>query len=188
MTLISWIFALIRTQLLIFILLHLSIKGRALLLSVYRQVRLMVSASDVITTSNLRTITLESLQTNVFPFVFIYLSQRETAGPEAGPRACSSNRSGTSLFPERLTRSRSICLSFEVFNAIQSKCFEAVYKTNDNLVLSAPTGSGKLQVLEMAVCRLMENFKTDQYKIVYQAPTKSLCSERHRDWQAKLLH
>ncbi len=74
---------------------------------------------------------------------------------------------------------------FEVFNAIQSKCFEAVYKTNDNLVLSAPTGSGKTAVLEMAVCRLMENFKTDQYKIVYQAPTKSLCSERHRDWQAK---
>ena len=72
-----------------------------------------------------------------------------------------------------------------MFNAIQSKCFEAVYKTNDNLVLSAPTGSGKTAVLEMAVCRLMENFKTDQYKIVYQAPTKSLCSERHRDWQAK---
>lgn len=31
----------------------------------------------------------------------------------------------------------------------------------------------------------MSGYKTDQYKIVYMAPTKSLCSERYRDWQAK---
>jgi len=37
----------------------------------------------------------------------------------------------------------------------------------------------------MAICRLVAGFKTDQYKIVYMAPTKSLCSERQRDWQAK---
>ena len=74
---------------------------------------------------------------------------------------------------------------FRLFNAVQSKCFEAVYKTNDNLVLSAPTGSGKTAVLEMAVCRLVASFNTDQYKVVYMAPTKSLCSERCRDWQAK---
>ena len=37
----------------------------------------------------------------------------------------------------------------------------------------------------MAICHLISGFKNDQYKVVYMAPTKSLCSERQRDWQAK---
>lgn len=31
----------------------------------------------------------------------------------------------------------------------------------------------------------MSSLKSNQYKIVYMAPTKSLCSERQRDWQVK---
>lgn len=72
-----------------------------------------------------------------------------------------------------------------LFNAIQSKCFATAYKSNDNLVVSAPTGGGKTAILEMAICRLVSGYQMDQYKIVYMAPTKSLCSERQRDWQAK---
>ncbi|KAK5280822.1 ATP-dependent DNA helicase MER3, partial [Cryomyces antarcticus] len=37
----------------------------------------------------------------------------------------------------------------------------------------------------MAICRLFTRFRSGSYKVVYQAPTKSLCSERQRDWQAK---
>ena len=74
---------------------------------------------------------------------------------------------------------------FQLFNAVQSKCYQSIFLTNDNLVVTAPTGSGKTVVLEMAICKLLLSFKTDQYKIVYMAPTKSLCSERQRDWQAK---
>ena len=51
--------------------------------------------------------------------------------------------------------------------------------------MSAPTGGGKTAILELAICRLISGFKSDQYKIVYMAPTKSLCSERQRDWQSK---
>ena len=85
--------------------------------------------------------------------------------------------------PDRL---RSV-FRYSLFNAIQSKCFPTAYKTDDNLVVSAPTGGGKTAILEMAVCRLIHGFKIDQYKIVYMAPTKSLCSERQRDWQAKFV-
>ncbi|KAE8417687.1 Sec63 Brl domain-containing protein [Aspergillus pseudocaelatus] len=75
--------------------------------------------------------------------------------------------------------------SFPAFNAIQSKCFQPVYKRDDNIVLAAPTGSGKTVVMELAICRLLNNLKDERFKVIYQAPTKSLCSERFRDWSRK---
>ena len=83
--------------------------------------------------------------------------------------------------PDRL---RSV-FRYPLFNAIQSKCFPIAYKTNNNIVVSAPTGGGKTAILEIAICRLVSGFTTDQLKIVYMAPTKSLCSERQRDWQPR---
>jgi ATP-dependent DNA helicase HFM1/MER3 len=74
---------------------------------------------------------------------------------------------------------------FPLFNAIQSKSFHAVYNSNDNIVLSAPTGSGKTVIMELAICRLLNNLKDERFKVVYQAPTKSLCAERFRDWHSK---
>jgi ATP-dependent DNA helicase HFM1/MER3 len=40
-------------------------------------------------------------------------------------------------------------------------------------------------ILELAVCRAVATNATGQYKVVYQAPTKALCSERQRDWEVK---
>lgn len=77
---------------------------------------------------------------------------------------------------------------YALFNAVQSKCFSAVYKTNENVVVSAPTGSGKTAILELAVCKLVESFDVGRVKIIYLAPTKSLCSERVRDWDKKFRH
>ncbi|RDL39659.1 uncharacterized protein BP5553_03999 [Venustampulla echinocandica] len=77
---------------------------------------------------------------------------------------------------------------YELFNAVQSKCFAHIYKTNDNVVVAAPTGSGKTALLELAICRAVEGNSSGQFKIVYQAPTKSLCSERFRDWNKKFSH
>ncbi|KAI1757919.1 hypothetical protein F4782DRAFT_544295 [Xylaria castorea] len=77
---------------------------------------------------------------------------------------------------------------FQLLNAVQSKCFPLVYGTNDNVVISAPTGSGKTAILEMAICKLVSSQGNDNFKIVYQAPTKSLCSEKARDWQTKFSH
>ncbi|KAK5119691.1 hypothetical protein LTR85_007267 [Meristemomyces frigidus] len=99
----------------------------------------------------------------------------------AAPIVRGINLISTHDLPDRF---RSI-FSFPLFNAVQSKSFSTIYKSNDNFVLSAPTGSGKTAVLELAICRLITGFASGSYKIVYQAPTKSLCSERHRDWQAK---
>ena len=81
-------------------------------------------------------------------------------------------------------RFRSI-FPFSIFNAIQSKCFKIVYQSNNNVVVSAPTGGGKTAILELAICRLVSVSRSTQYKIVYMAPTKSLCAERYRDWETK---
>lgn len=86
-----------------------------------------------------------------------------------------------SALPDRL---RTI-FPYPIFNAVQSKCFDTVYRTDNNFVLSSPTGSGKTVVLELAICRAISRNSIDKYKIVYQAPTKALCSERQRDWQIK---
>ncbi|KAG5647300.1 hypothetical protein DXG03_000837 [Asterophora parasitica] len=54
-------------------------------------------------------------------------------------------------------------------------------------VISAPTGSGKTVLFELAIIRMLtESANTDgSLKCVYMAPTKALCSERYRDWTAK---
>jgi ATP-dependent DNA helicase HFM1/MER3 len=77
---------------------------------------------------------------------------------------------------------------YELFNAAQSKCFDVVYHTNDNVVVAAPTGSGKTAILELAICKLALDRGNENFKIVYQAPTKALCSEKARDWERKFSH
>lgn len=69
---------------------------------------------------------------------------------------------------------------FPLFNAVQSRCFHSVYDSNDNIVLSSPTGSGKTVILELAICALANELSQGNYKIIYQAPTKALCAERKR--------
>ncbi|KAK7942423.1 Sec63 [Apiospora aurea] len=77
---------------------------------------------------------------------------------------------------------------YQLFNAVQSKSFPLAYGSNDNIVISAPTGSGKTAIMEMAICKLVMTSGGENFKIVYQAPTKSLCSERARDWEKKFGH
>ena len=74
---------------------------------------------------------------------------------------------------------------FAIFNAVQSKCFPCAFQSDENLVVSAPTGSGKTVVMELAICRLVAECRGQDFKVVYQAPTKSLCAERYNDWQKK---
>ncbi|KAK3291195.1 uncharacterized protein B0H64DRAFT_44294 [Chaetomium fimeti] len=77
---------------------------------------------------------------------------------------------------------------YELFNAVQSKSFHTIYRTNDNVVIAAPTGSGKTAILELAICKLALDRGNENFKIVYQAPTKALCSEKARDWEKKFSH
>ncbi|GFS09808.1 activating signal cointegrator 1 complex subunit 3 [Elysia marginata] len=59
--------------------------------------------------------------------------------------------------------------------------------TDKSVVASAPTGSGKTVLFELALIRLLTkpDFPELRRKIVYMAPMKALCSERYIDWNKK---
>lgn len=93
-----------------------------------------------------------------------------------------------SIMPEKF---RSI-FPFTHFNLMQSESFNAIYNTNDNCVVSSPTGSGKTVLFEMAIVKLLQDKvkantsdKLLNSKILYMAPTKALCKERYDDWSSK---
>lgn len=74
--------------------------------------------------------------------------------------------------------------SFSFFNPIQSQVFHVCYHTDYNVLLGAPTGSGKTIVAELAILRSIRN--TPKHKIVYIAPLKALAAERLSDWRQRL--
>ncbi|KAL1904303.1 ATP-dependent DNA helicase MER3 [Sporothrix stenoceras] len=89
------------------------------------------------------------------------------------------------ISPQAIDKRFQAIFPYEHFNAMQSSCFSCVYGSSYNVVVAAPTGSGKTVVFELAICKLLASRDKKDFKIVYQAPTKALCSERARDWQNK---
>lgn len=66
---------------------------------------------------------------------------------------------------------------FEYFNPLQTLTFDNVFK-QDNLLVCAPTASGKTVVAEMfmGVCLALKQ------KVLYLSPLKSLSDEKLQDW------
>ncbi|EDO15624.1 hypothetical protein Kpol_489p5 [Vanderwaltozyma polyspora DSM 70294] len=73
---------------------------------------------------------------------------------------------------------------------MQSEAFRYIYDTDENCVISSPTGSGKTVLFELAILRLLRdnNYSADNIKILYIAPTKSLCYEQSKNWSSKFLN
>lgn len=80
---------------------------------------------------------------------------------------------------------------FACFNPIQSQIFHALYHTDVNVLVGAPTGSGKTITSELAILRLLNNRSNNNRngkckgKVVYIAPLKALARERLSDWKTK---
>lgn len=72
---------------------------------------------------------------------------------------------------------------FSHFNPIQTQIFHCLYHTDNNVLLGAPTGSGKTIVAEIAIFRALN--LQPKCKVVYIAPLKALVKERIADWQQR---
>lgn len=73
--------------------------------------------------------------------------------------------------------------SFSHFNPVQTQIFHCLYHTDHNVLLGAPTGSGKTIVAEICMFRLFNC--SPGLKVVYIAPLKALVRERVDDWRRK---
>ncbi|KAL5723867.1 DNA helicase [Ranunculus cassubicifolius] len=84
--------------------------------------------------------------------------------------------------------------NFRYFNSLQSECFSGCFLSDINMVISAPTGSGKTVLFELCILRLLSRFLSKEEKFVhlkgtlktiYIAPSKALVQEKLRDWNQK---
>lgn len=74
---------------------------------------------------------------------------------------------------------------FSHFNPIQTQLFHVAYHTEHNMLVGAPTGSGKTVSCELA---MMHTFNTEpRGKVIYIAPLKALVRERMKDWRARFV-
>lgn len=74
--------------------------------------------------------------------------------------------------------------NFPYFNPIQTQIFHTAYHTDSNMLVGAPTGSGKTIVAEIAMIRVFRTYPGT--KVVYIAPLKALVRERIKDWRIRL--
>jgi len=68
---------------------------------------------------------------------------------------------------------------FDRFNRMQSATLPALLDTEDNVVVSAPTASGKTAVAEVAICRTLAAGGT----ALFLAPLRALTNEKEREWE-----
>jgi ATP-dependent DNA helicase HFM1/MER3 len=99
---------------------------------------------------------------------------------------------------------------FDRFNHFQSEMFALLSNSDNNVVVSAPTGAGKSALFDVAVARFVSmdlNAQDQQHnkstssilplspkasvvskarKIIYLAPSRALCQERYEEWSRQL--
>ncbi|KAK3311268.1 Sec63 Brl domain-containing protein [Chaetomium strumarium] len=72
---------------------------------------------------------------------------------------------------------------FQKFNKVQTQTFKTLYDTDNNVLVAAPTGSGKTVCAEFALLRHWR--RQDHGRAVYIAPFQELVDLRFQDWQKR---
>eukprot|EP00112_Aurelia_sp_Birch-Aquarium-sp1_P011482 Seg2414.1 transcript_id=Seg2414.1/GoldUCD/mRNA.D3Y31 product="U5 small nuclear ribonucleoprotein 200 kDa helicase" protein_id=Seg2414.1/GoldUCD/D3Y31 len=72
---------------------------------------------------------------------------------------------------------------FPYFNPIQTQVFNALYNSEDNVFIGAPTGSGKTICAEFAILHMLS--QNPDSKCVFVTPLQSLAEQAYVDWRTK---
>ncbi|GJV19495.1 DExH-box ATP-dependent RNA helicase DExH12-like protein [Tanacetum coccineum] len=79
----------------------------------------------------------------------------------------------------------SLYQEFKHFNPIQTQAFTVLYNTDDNVLVAAPTGSGKTVCAEFSVLRNHQKGGESVMRAVYIAPVEAIAKERYSEWKKK---
>jgi replicative superfamily II helicase len=69
--------------------------------------------------------------------------------------------------------------AFEEFNRMQREALPAILDSDENIVASAPTASGKTALAELAICKCLEAGGT----ALFIAPLRALTNEKESEWE-----
>ena len=69
------------------------------------------------------------------------------------------------------------------FNPIQTQTFNALFKSDSNVLVCASPGSGTIVCAEFAILRMIQNSNETPSKCVYIAPLETICDTRLKEWQ-----
>lgn len=90
-------------------------------------------------------------------------------------------------FSVTLTWHNSLCFD-RYFNSLQSDCFYTCFYSDVNMVISAPTGSGKTVLFELCILRLFSKFITAEGNFIHHKGTlKTVCHPCLVDHHIKLM-
>ena len=84
-------------------------------------------------------------------------------------------------------------ITFPSLNRVQEECFDLLFRTDERVLITSPTGSGKTLLFELGIARIIlqnynlkeKMYKNKNFKIIYIAPIKSLCQEKTFEWKMK---
>jgi len=71
---------------------------------------------------------------------------------------------------------------YNAFNKIQTQTFPALYKTDKNIFVASPCGSGKTALAELALARALA--RDPKATCVYVNPKSAICKQRFVEWNA----
>ncbi|MWG34921.1 DEAD/DEAH box helicase [Halomarina oriensis] len=68
---------------------------------------------------------------------------------------------------------------FDSFNRMQASAYPAIMERDENVVVSAPTASGKTALAELAICKTLADGGT----ALFLAPLRALTNEKESEWE-----
>ncbi|KAG5219829.1 DEIH-box ATPase [Salix suchowensis] len=93
-------------------------------------------------------------------------------------------KSSSSTTPSSSTSFEALYSStIQTFNKIQTQVFQALYTTDENVFIGAPTGSGKTICAEFALLRLWS--KREQPRAICIEPYQEMVDQRVAEWKQK---